>query len=85
MSAPYRLQSFLIAAVAMLAAVFPASAPRYVMLIVLDEPKPAEDTFGFATAGWTAAPTAAKVIARIAPILRVSPVTEDGSAVLALN
>ncbi len=66
-------------------AVFPAIAPRYVMLIVLDEPKPAEDTFGFATAGWTAAPTAAKVIARIAPILRVSPVTEDGGAVLALN
>jgi cell division protein FtsI (penicillin-binding protein 3) len=55
-------------------AAFPAQKPEYVVLIVLDEPKPNKDTFGFATAGWTAAPTAGKVIARIAPLLNV-PVT----------
>lgn len=54
-------------------AAFPALKPEYIVLIVLDEPKPNKDTFGFATAGWTAAPTAGKVIARIAPLLNVAP------------
>jgi cell division protein FtsI (penicillin-binding protein 3) len=54
--------------------VFPAKAPRYLVLVLLDEPQPTEATKGFATAGWTAAPTAGKVIARIAPMLNV-PVT----------
>jgi cell division protein FtsI (penicillin-binding protein 3) len=65
-------------------AVFPASQPRYVVLVVFDEPKGTADTYGFATAGFTAAPTAARVIERIAPILRVSPVA-DGRTVLASN
>jgi cell division protein FtsI (penicillin-binding protein 3) len=54
-------------------AVFPMSKPRYVMLVMLDEPKPTAETYGFATAGFTAAPTAARIIERIAPILRVGP------------
>ncbi len=65
-------------------AVFPASRPRYVVLVLLDEPKGTAETYGFATAGFTAAPTAGKVIERIAPILRVSPVT-DGRTVVASN
>jgi cell division protein FtsI (penicillin-binding protein 3) len=56
--------------------VFPARKPLYLVLIVLDEPQGTEATAGFATAGWTAAPTAGKVIARIAPMLNV-PVTPD--------
>ena len=44
------------------AAVFPTDGPmdakRYLVLILLDEPKPTKDTYGFATAGWNAAPTA---------------------------
>lgn len=55
-------------------AVFPAQKPEYLALIILDEPKPNKDTSGFATAGWNAAPTASKVIARIAPLLNI-PVT----------
>ena len=31
------------------------------------------ETHGYATSGWNAAPTAAKVIARIAPILGMEP------------
>jgi cell division protein FtsI (penicillin-binding protein 3) len=54
--------------------VFPARNPLYLVLIVLDEPQGNAATEGFATAGWTAAPTAGKVIARIAPMLNV-PVT----------
>ena len=56
--------------------VFPARKPLYLVLIVLDEPQGTDATAGFATAGWTAAPTASKVIARIAPMLNV-PVTPD--------
>jgi len=51
--------------------VFPAKAPQYLVLVLLDEPKPTAETKGYATAGWTAAPTAGKVISRIAPMLNV--------------
>ncbi|MSP43748.1 MAG: penicillin-binding protein 2 [Alphaproteobacteria bacterium] len=61
-------------------AVFPASRPRYLVFVMLDEPKGIKETFNFATAGWTAAPTAGSVIRRIAPMLGVPPipVPEDG-------
>ena len=59
--------------------VFPARKPLYLVLIVLDEPQGSEATAGFATAGWTAAPTAGKVIARIAPMLNVPVTPEDPS------
>lgn len=54
--------------------VFPASAPEYLVLVLLDEPRATKDTYGYATAGWNAAPTAGNVIRRVAPILGVSPV-----------
>jgi cell division protein FtsI (penicillin-binding protein 3) len=54
-------------------AVLPADKPKYLMMIMLDEPQPSPETHGFATAGWNAAPTAAKVIARIAPLLDIEP------------
>jgi len=50
-------------------ATFPTDDPEYVLLILLDEPKGTKETFGFATAGWNAAPTVGKIIARIAPML----------------
>jgi len=52
-------------------AAFPADKPRYLVYVMLDEPHGNAETFGLALAGWTAAPTAGKVIARIAPILNV--------------
>jgi cell division protein FtsI (penicillin-binding protein 3) len=54
-------------------AILPADAPRYLMLIMLDEPKAIPETHGFATSGWNAVPVAAKVIARIAPLLGIEP------------
>ena len=55
-------------------AAFPMHAPRYVVYVLLDEPRGTAKTHGFASAGWTAAPTAGHVIARIGPILGVAPV-----------
>jgi cell division protein FtsI (penicillin-binding protein 3) len=54
-------------------AVLPADDPKYVVLVMLDEPQVIPETHGFATSGWNAVPTAAKVIARIAPLLGVEP------------
>ena len=53
---------------------FPANDPRYQMVVMLDEPQPTKETFGFATAGWNAAPLTSRVVARIAPILGLRPV-----------
>ena len=54
-------------------AVLPADKPQYLVLIMLDEPQPLKETYGFATAGWNSAPVAAKVITRIAPLLDLAP------------
>jgi cell division protein FtsI (penicillin-binding protein 3) len=54
-------------------AIFPADAPKYQLLVMLDEPQALKETFGFITSGWNAVPTGGKVIARIAPLLGVEP------------
>jgi cell division protein FtsI (penicillin-binding protein 3) len=46
-------------------AIFPSHDPKFVVLIMLDNPQPTKETFGFATAGWTAAPMAKSIISRI--------------------
>ncbi|MCX7347836.1 MAG: penicillin-binding protein 2 [Alphaproteobacteria bacterium] len=52
---------------------FPMDDPKYLVLVMLDEPKPTPETYGFATSGWNAVPAAAKIIERIAPMLGVEP------------
>ncbi len=54
-------------------AVLPSDDPRYLVLIMLDEPQIIPETKGFATASWNAAPTAANVISRIGPLLGLVP------------
>jgi len=54
-------------------AVFPADQPRYLLLVMLDEPQVIPETHGYATSGWNAVPTGGKVIARIGPLLGVEP------------
>lgn len=52
---------------------FPANNPRYAMLIMFDEPKGSKATYGYATAGWNAAPVTARVVKRVAPLLGLQP------------
>ncbi|MDR3469936.1 MAG: penicillin-binding protein 2 [Xanthobacteraceae bacterium] len=54
-------------------AIFPADAPKYQLLVMLDEPQSLPETHGFITSGWNAVPTGGKVIARIAPLLGIEP------------
>jgi cell division protein FtsI (penicillin-binding protein 3) len=56
------------------ASVFPASDPRYVLVIALDEPVFLHESGQrFRTAGWTAVPVAARVVRRVAPVLGLRP------------
>ncbi|MEO0785912.1 MAG: penicillin-binding protein 2 [Pseudomonadota bacterium] len=60
------------------AAIFPADRPEYALLIVLDTPKVSQEseTNGVVTgttAAYNAAPTAGRVIERIAPLLGITP------------
>jgi cell division protein FtsI (penicillin-binding protein 3) len=54
-------------------AILPADDPKYQILIMIDEPQPLKETYGFITSGWNAVPTGGKVIARIAPLLGIQP------------
>jgi len=64
------------------ASIFPTSNPKYVMIVLLDEPKTSEDYIyeyknksgsykgtPFNTAGWTSVEVAGKIIQKIGPIL----------------
>jgi cell division protein FtsI (penicillin-binding protein 3) len=54
-------------------AVLPADRPRYLLLIMLDDPQANAETHGFTTSGWNAVPVGGAVIARIAPLLGLEP------------
>lgn len=51
----------------------PMDDPRYVVLVTLFEPQPADATKGGITAGLNAAPVAGAIVVRIAPILGILP------------
>jgi cell division protein FtsI (penicillin-binding protein 3) len=55
---------------------FPMHDPRYLVYLMVDEPKPTRETFGFATGGWVAAPAVGRIVRRIGPMLGVAPVDE---------
>ncbi|PZQ21726.1 MAG: peptidoglycan glycosyltransferase [Sphingopyxis macrogoltabida] len=55
------------------AAAFPMDNPRYVVLVMVDEPKGNAFSSGQRTAGWTAAPVVKKVVMRAGPMLGVFP------------
>ena len=69
-NADKRLSSFI--------GMFPSNAPRYAVMIMVDEPKATKATYGYATGGWVAAPAAARVIRAMVPVLGLVP--EDTEA-----
>ena len=62
---------------------FPIEDPQYVLLVMVDDPLPQEDTYGYATGGWVAAPAFKKIVERTAPMLgleQILPTEEEGDA-----
>ena len=59
--------------VATFAAAFPMDRPRYVVIVMLDEPKGTAAASGQRTAAWNAAPVVGRVVPRIGPLLGVVP------------
>ena len=59
--------------IATFASVFPASDPKYVLIVTLDEPSENSGDEPRRTAGWTAVPIAAEMIRRVAPLLGLRP------------
>ena len=59
--------------VATFAAAFPMDKPRYVVIVMIDEPSGNQASSFQRTAGWTAAPVVAKLVPRIGPMLGVIP------------
>jgi len=55
------------------AAAFPMDEPRYVVLVMMDAPRPTEANHFVTTAAYTAAPVVASVIARTGALLGVIP------------
>ena len=51
---------------------FPVTDPKYVVLVIVDEPKPEEGKV-YATAGMNAAPAVGNIIKRSAPLLGIQP------------
>jgi len=52
---------------------FPSYDPKYLVFIMVDNPKPIKETFYYATGGTVAAPTVKKIINEMIPRLRVEP------------
>jgi cell division protein FtsI (penicillin-binding protein 3) len=58
-------------------AAFPMTSPEYVVFAMLDEPRGTEDTFGYATGGWVAAPLVGRVIEQMGPMVGILPLDPE--------
>lgn len=65
------------------ATIFPYDRPQYALIVTLDEPQMAEEAgaVGGATAAWNAAPTAGRIIERVAPLMGLAPRFEEARPV----
>jgi cell division protein FtsI (penicillin-binding protein 3) len=52
---------------------FPMNDPKFVILVSLDEPKGTKETYGYATAGWVAAPSVKVIIEGMASLYGILP------------
>ncbi len=68
------------------AAFFPSSAPKYVLVVMLDEPTSVINKTAFRTAGLTAAPVLAHAIRRLMPVMGIPPLEtpKDGAQLYTL-
>ena len=58
---------------------FPINDPKFIITIMIDNPKGKKFSNGYRTAGWVAAPVIKQLVTRVAPILGVKPQLESSS------
>lgn len=56
---------------------FPMQNPRYVLMVMMDEPKGDASTYGYATGGWVSAPVVSRVIQEMATLYGIPPADLD--------
>ena len=54
-------------------AVLPADKPKYLFLVLMDEPQAIPGTFGYHTAAWNSGNVTGKIIERVTPLLGIAP------------
>ena len=54
-------------------AMAPADKPKYLFLVIIDQPQGIPETHNFVTSGWNAAPTTGNIIERVGPMLDITP------------
>lgn len=57
--------------------VFPMNDPKYAVFVMVDEPNPNKSSYGYATAGWVAAPAVGRVVSGMGSILGMEPKVDD--------
>lgn len=62
--------------IATFASIFPASDPKYVLIVALDEPETTVNGTVVRTAGHTVVPVTAEVVRRLGPLLGLEPITD---------
>jgi cell division protein FtsI (penicillin-binding protein 3) len=60
---------------------FPMNQPRFLLYMMLDEPKGNKSTYGYATAGWVVAPSIQRIVQRVAALYGIEPVDEAAPGV----
>ena len=54
-------------------ALLPADKPRYLFLVLMDEPQAVPGTYGYHTAAWNSGEVTGKIIERVTPLLGIAP------------
>ncbi len=53
--------------------IIPADHPKYLFLVLMDEPQAVEGTYGFHTAAWNSGTVCGSIMERVAPLLNMPP------------
>jgi cell division protein FtsI (penicillin-binding protein 3) len=64
---------------------FPMDDPRYVVMVMVDEPKGNKKSHGYATAGWVAAPAVGQIVNAMASVMGLPADTYDPAQDIALD
>ncbi len=60
---------------------FPMNSPKFLVYMMLDEPKGTKATFGYATAGWVVAPSIQRIVQRIAALYGLEPIDDQAPTI----